>query len=117
MSHGKMCSQASHASLKVFLDKMEEFEDKNGVYLRTTNITSEIIKWKNGIFTKIVLKCYSEGEILDLEIKAKELDIPHAVIIDVGKTEFNGVPTITCIALGPDKACKIDEITSSLKLL
>ena len=34
-----------------------------------------------------------------------------------GFTEFNGVPTFTCIAVGPDKSEKIDLITGGLPLL
>jgi PTH2 family peptidyl-tRNA hydrolase len=34
-----------------------------------------------------------------------------------GKTEFNGVPTKTCLGIGPAKAEKIDKITGDLKLL
>ncbi|MCA9071910.1 MAG: hypothetical protein KDA84_23440, partial [Planctomycetaceae bacterium] len=33
------------------------------------------------------------------------------------KTEFHGVPTPTCLAIGPAGADKIDEITGKLQLL
>jgi PTH2 family peptidyl-tRNA hydrolase len=38
------------------------------------------------------------------------------VITDSGRTEFCGVPTRTCLALGPDLASKIDAITGTLEL-
>lgn len=34
-----------------------------------------------------------------------------------GKTEFHGVPTRTCLAIGPDDSEKIDAITGQLQLL
>jgi len=33
------------------------------------------------------------------------------------ETEFHGVPTNTCLAIGPDLAEKIDSITGDLELL
>ena len=38
------------------------------------------------------------------------------MIIDLGKTEFNGEPTKTCLAIGPNKTELIDSITGHLKL-
>ena len=109
MSIGKTSAQVAHASMKVFFDRMEKHEDEDGVYLRTIDVTPKMIEWKNGIFTKIVLGCDSKEEILKLEIKAKELNIPHAVIIDVGNTEFHGKPTLTALAIGPDRSELIED--------
>ena len=39
-----------------------------------------------------------------------------SLITDAGATEFGGVPTNTCLAIGPHQAEKIDKITSHLKL-
>jgi PTH2 family peptidyl-tRNA hydrolase len=39
------------------------------------------------------------------------------LIIDSGLTEFGGVPTKTCVAIGPDIDAKIDVLTKHLKLL
>jgi PTH2 family peptidyl-tRNA hydrolase len=39
------------------------------------------------------------------------------LIVDAGLTEFGGIPTVTCIAIGPDYPEKIDPITKNLKLL
>ena len=83
----------------------------------TMAITKEMKEWKEGIFTKIVLGCTSEKDIMDLEKQATELGIPHAVITDCGKTEFHGVPTITCIAIGPDQSTLVESITEKFSLL
>ncbi|MGK4455994.1 peptidyl-tRNA hydrolase [Klebsiella pneumoniae] len=48
--------------------------------------------------------------------KAQEADLTVSLITDSGLTEFNGVPTNTCLAIGPHKASKIDAITGHLPL-
>ncbi len=37
-------------------------------------------------------------------------------VVDSGKTEFDGKPTLTSIAIGPNKAEDIDVVTARLKL-
>jgi len=123
MRRGKSCAQASHAAMKVFFDRMKKVEadpfafEGNGKDLYETSFTPEMEEWKNGLFTKIVLGCDNEEEIHFLKAKADELGIPAAIIIDSGLTEFGGVPTITCIALGPYKAEVLEELTSKYSLL
>jgi len=117
MKLGKIISQSCHASMKIFFDRMKELQDKNGVYFRTTNITPEMVEWKNGIYTKIVLSCDSERELLSLYKSAGDHNISRALIKDNGRTVFKNVPTYTCIALGPDKSEKIDKVTGHLALL
>jgi PTH2 family peptidyl-tRNA hydrolase len=39
------------------------------------------------------------------------------LITDSGRTEFHGKPTRTCLAIGPDEAAKIDQVTGHLELL
>lgn len=39
------------------------------------------------------------------------------LITDNGTTEFGGIPTKTCLAIGPDYKERIDPITKHLKLL
>ena len=112
MRRGKMCAQASHASMKVFFDRMKKSE--NGYIC---DFTQEMEEWKNGAFTKIVLGCDSIYDIYDLQDKANSLNVPNAVIIDNGTTEFGGVPTVTCIAIGPCKAEIVENLTSKYSLL
>ncbi len=118
MRKGKMCAQSSHASMKVFLDNMEIFPDgDNTYYAKIDNITSEMKEWLTESFTKVVVSVNSEEEIYELADKATKANIPHAVIIDNGFTEFRGNKTTTCIAIGPDDSDKIDELTGGLSLL
>jgi PTH2 family peptidyl-tRNA hydrolase len=59
----------------------------------------------------------SHAELLEIFTKAKLAGIPCILITDNGTTEFHGVPTDTCIAVGPWDATEIDKITGGLKLL
>ena len=121
MRKGKMAAQAAHASMKVFFDRMERVEDSDidsatGIAYKVTP-TNEMIMWMEGAFTKVVVGCDSENEIYALQKLATELEIPNAVIVDNGLTEFHGEKTVTCIAIGPADAEKIDPLTGGFSLL
>lgn len=74
------------------------------------------LEWINGIFTKICLKVETEEQLLEVERKAREKGLTCHLITDRGLTEFNEVPTKTCLSIGPDYAEKIDEVTGELEL-
>jgi PTH2 family peptidyl-tRNA hydrolase len=114
MRLGKSCAQASHASLKVILDSMINFKFFKILILL---FNTPLKEWINGLFTKIVVGVDSESELLWIYCEAVAKKIPCSLIQDAGLTEFNGVPTNTCCAIGPDYEDKIDKITGSLKLL
>ena len=111
MRKGKMIAQGAHASMKWFLDQNKH----------SSNIEVELTAvqraWIFGQFTKVVVRCDSEQELLDLIQKAKDYEITVSPIIDCGLTEFNGVDTLTCAAFGPDFSENLDKITGHLKLL
>lgn len=56
-----------------------------------SDFTPEMIEWKNGSFTKIVVGCNSEQELFDLQKQADEEGIVNALILDNGNTEFKEV--------------------------
>lgn len=120
---GKMMAQAAHSTLKLFLDLSHRgviYDDTKGELDKYTfyyKKDSAWDKWLNGRFTKIVVSCDSEQELDELYQKAKDKNLPCSMIVDAGLTEFNGVPTKTCIAIGPAFPDEIDEITKHLKLL
>lgn len=123
MRKGKMCSQVSHASMLSLLNLMnkEYVTDKHGnesIRLVTEyGRDSYLGEWLEGSFTKICLGCDNEVELLDLYKKADELNIPVVLVTDNGVTEFNGVKTNTCIAIGPFLKEEIDKVTSHLSPL
>jgi PTH2 family peptidyl-tRNA hydrolase len=120
MRKGKLAAQVAHASMKVILDKTlkmkNELSKVHEWWLRF-EYESPLSEWLNGSFTKVVVYVESEKELFDIKNECHYNDIPWAVVIDSGKTEFHGEPTLTCLAVGPDWSDKIDEITGDLPLL
>jgi PTH2 family peptidyl-tRNA hydrolase len=82
-------------------------------------ISAEELEWiNNGKMTKATVYVDTEEELKAIYAKAM-LGLNHPpchMITDSGKTEFGGVPTVTCLAIGPDDAEKIDRITGHLPL-
>jgi len=111
---GKMMAQAAHASLAIVLDAMRQ--DDNTFNFKIAK-DSPWDKWLNGRFTKICVYCKDERELLEIYQKAKGAKIPSVLITDAGLTEFNGVPTKTCVGIGHYWPKEIDEITGNLPLL
>ena len=107
MRKGKMVAQGSHASIAFLTRKLEKNE----------NLTELQKKWLDDSFVKVCVGVDSEQELLAINDKAIALGLECHLVTDKGLTEFNGIPTITCLAIGPDFSEKIDSITGYLKLL
>ncbi len=102
MRKGKLVAQGAHASMKATL---KNFGHPN------------VAKWLEGKFTKIAVSVDSEEELFAVMNKAKEAGLIVELITDAGLTEFNGVATNTCIAVGPASHEDLLPITGHLKLL
>lgn len=110
MRKGKMIAQGGHAVAKVLLCDRQLSQFCGNQY--------PVQSWLNdGLSTKICVRVNSEEELMDLFGKASDAGIEAHVVTDSGLTEFNGVPTKTCMAIGPDYSSKIDQITGHLQLL
>jgi peptidyl-tRNA hydrolase, PTH2 family len=90
MRKGKMIAQGSHASMKIFFDRMKKEYDTTILLCNgfECTFTYNMIEWMKGSFTKIVVGCNSEEELLELKKQADEADIVNAIILDNGQTEF-----------------------------
>jgi len=130
MRKGKMVAQGAHASMKAIMDtayKTVGLTVKHPAYNNRTMslvgdylsipLTSDVKDWLEGIFTKICVSVDSEDELLTIFNRATEAKIICSLIRDSGKTEFNGIPTYTAVAVGPGASKDIDKITGHLKLL
>ncbi len=84
---------------------------------RAYTLTEAERRWLDGAFTKVCVRVDSEEELLAVVQEAREVGVLVQLCIDAGKTEFHGVPTPTCCAVGPDFPERIDPITGHLKLL
>ena len=119
MRKGKIAAQVAHASMKVILDEMSIDVSNMGRTYYELKIYNDdpLLEWLGKLFTKIVVGCNSEEELLELKSQADKIKIRNSIIQDSGLTEFHGVPTYTVLAIGPDDSEKIDKITGHLKLL
>ena len=120
MRKGKIAAQAAHASMKVLLDAAQITDDEFFPlvwYHFAAQRDGALHEWLSGLFTKICVSVDSEQELIDIYNKAKEAKLLCSLITDSGLTEFGGVPTKTCVAIGPAYPSEIDPITMHLKLL
>lgn len=120
MRKGKMIAQGAHASLKVILDFLKETDKKEKSSTLNSDWFSEtpMGKWANGNFKKVVVYVNSEDELMNIYNYVKLNNISYCSLIeDSGLTEFKGIKTKTCIAIGPDYVGIIDNITGHLPLL
>lgn len=107
MRKGKMIAQGAHASM-AWMSQIWHYDRR---------MTDAESAWINGSFTKVCVRVDSEDELVAIHEAAIEAGLESHLITDAGKTESHGIPTMTCLAIGPDWADVIDEITGHLKLL
>jgi PTH2 family peptidyl-tRNA hydrolase len=114
MRKGKMIAQGAHASLKVLLDRRTSAPDADAV---TLSLTPALAAWLGGKFTKVCVSVTSEAELDAIFTRARDAGLSCAMIVDAGLTEFGGVATKTCCAIGPDWSEDVDAVTGQLPLL
>ena len=113
MNKGKLAAQAAHASMSSLLHSFKA--DEFGMEL-TYEDYHDVEQWLNGSFAKIALAVNSEEELEACYKLAKENDLLASYIVDNGTTVFNGVPTPTCVGVGPAQSAVLDSLFSHLKL-
>jgi PTH2 family peptidyl-tRNA hydrolase len=114
MRKGKMVAQGAHASEAFLIHYLMNYEVE---YSDNMFAITNLIAWLKGGQTKITVSVNSEDELMELYHLAKRKGLIVNLITDAGRTEFNGVPTRTCIAIGPNDVDAIDELTGHLPLL
>ncbi len=113
MRKGKMIAQGAHASMMGLTTKLSHW--KADIYRGTFDPEEEA--WYFGTFKKVCVYVNSEEELMEIHQKAVEAGLKSNIVTDMGHTEFHGVPTKTCLAIGPNKIEEIDKITGNLPLL
>ncbi len=103
---GKQIAQGAHASM-AFLTRRLQSRTTIGMNDFSPNEQT----WILGSFAKVCVRCNSEEELMAIHDKAIDLGLEVHLITDSGRTEFHGQPTRTCLAIGPDEASKIDQVT------
>lgn len=119
MRKGKMIAQGAHASLRALLSPI--YGGAAPVALDATALTIPLDEptamWLASRFTKICVSVDSEAALDAIVERARAGGVRCALIIDSGATEFHGVPTKTCCAVGPAWSDAVDAITGGLPLL
>lgn len=115
MRKGKMIAQGAHASM-AFLTRRMSFGTFAHPGLTAAAFTEAEREWITGSFAKICVRVHSLEELEAIADLARLGQLEVYTITDSGRTEFHGVPTVTCLAIGPDYAEKIDPVTGGLEL-
>ena len=104
---GKMIAQACHASMAFMSKKVAS----------GAKFSDDEKEWVKGSFAKICVYVDTEEELIEIFDRANEAKLSVHIIKDSGLTEFNNMPTYTCLAIGPHRSEIIDPITGHLKLM
>lgn len=97
-----MIAQGAHATWLFYLN---------------TELSGEVGRWFATGMKKICVRADSEEQLLGLHKAAQEAGLRSYLITDAGRTEFHGVPTVTCLAIGPNEDSDVDKVTGGLTLL
>jgi len=122
MSPGKLAAQVSHASLAPITNKLSrKCNDNNHISysmdIKDNKQDKAVDLWLNNRFTKIVVYVKSEEALKNIFKKAQDKGLISALIQDAGFTEFNNIPTYTCVGIGPCFPEEFEGITNKLRLL
>lgn len=104
MRQGKAVAQGAHASMMFLV--------ANGFEADHTAVC-----WFHQGMKKVCVRVESEDELKAVMDSCRNAGVRVFPVMDAGHTEFHGVPTLTCCAIGPDDCEKIDAITGHLRLL
>jgi PTH2 family peptidyl-tRNA hydrolase len=112
MRTGKYVAQGAHASMGALLSLGSV---ENGKFVIPLS-NPFVMEWLTGRFKKVTVYVETDQELVAIYKAAKDANIATALIKDAGLTEFNGVPTLTAVGIGPDDEEKINKITGHLSL-
>lgn len=105
MRKGKIGAQSAHASRAIMI------EDR-----KRPGHNPDLETWLETGQRTICLCIESEEALVKLHQKALSLGLESHLITDRGMTEFHGIPTKTCLAIGPHADEKFEGLTTGLQL-
>ena len=115
MRRGKEIAQGAHASTAWLANRVIQGMTPNGTVDHVALSEAERA-WLESSFRKVTVKVSSEEELMAVYRKAVEAGLVVHLVTDRGLTEFGGVPTRTCLAVGPDYDNLVDPVTGDLEL-
>lgn len=126
MPAGKLGAQVAHASLACILQMGSWHKDTIGagspaeMHHFSIKLHPEadqaVLDWMTKSFPKITLEVKNEAQLKRYYDEAVAAGLPASWIVDAGRTVFNGVPTPTCVGIGPASREAIDAITKRLRV-
>lgn len=102
MRKGKMAAQSAHAAMKLLFESMHRFSDR--MLLCFPQLQELQAFLANPVIDIVMVK--DEAALNEILNK----DMPYSIITDSGRTEFHGVPTVTCAAQGIFSPCEMIEL-------
>ena len=115
MRRGKEIAQGAHAASAWLAAKVLQTMSPNGTLVHVV-LSPAQQAWLTTSFRKVTVKVNSEEELIAVHAKALDAGLEVHLITDRGLTEFGGVPTRTCLAVGPDYDDLVDPVTGDLEL-
>lgn len=103
MGKGKIAAQCAHAAVRAY----EQAKSKRPKTLRA---------WERNGQPKIVVKCDTEEELLELAQRSKGMHLITSIIKDAGRTQISP-GSRTVLGVGPAASKDVNEVTGHLKLL
>lgn len=115
MRRGKEIAQGAHASGAWLTELVTDGLDPTSKRA-TVQLDPIAYAWVTTSWRKVTVQAHSEEELVALHEAAQARGLRSHLVRDSGKTEFGGVPTLTALAIGPDLAEQIDEVTGHLTI-
>ena len=115
MRRGKEIAQGAHASTAWLANRVIQGMTPDGTVDHVALSAAERA-WLESSFRKVTVKVGSEEELMAVYGKAVEAGLVVHLVTDRGLTEFGGIPTRTCLAVGPDYDNLVDPVTGDLEL-
>ncbi len=116
MRRGKEIAQGSHAAMDFIVKRILASLAAHSTKQVELSLSEDEIKWLTEGMAKVCLQINSEEELLKYHQKALDAGLPSHLILDSGRTEFGGQPTLTACAIGPAKTDLLDAVTGELSL-
>ena len=115
MRRGKEIAQGAHASSAWLVSAVADaVSPRTGAAAVVLDPVARV--WVTSSWRKVTVQVQTEEELVALHDAATARGLRSHLVRDSGRTEFAGVATLTALAVGPDLAAAIDEVTGHLTL-
>lgn len=118
-NRGKLAAQAGHAYLHAYWDAEDRHVHWRGAdtdYSRSYRDGPALDYRRSGNAKKVCLVVETTDELRALEARYRPV-CGVSLVTDAGLTCFDGVPTVTCLGLGPIRDEDVGDDLKALKVL